>query len=80
MGEALKNSDRVHAISFCKFYLRAYGEKATWVEIKEVFQHWNIAKDSAFSVLDSKEFDPNFLGAAVELAKVMSGRSENKQK
>jgi len=80
MAESFKNADRVHAISFGKFYLRAYGEKATWPEIKEAFQHWNIARDSAFSALDSKEFDPNFVGAAIEIAKVIAGRGESKQK
>jgi TIR domain len=79
MTESLKNSDRLHAISFGKFYLRVYGEKATWAEIKEAFQHWNIATDSAFSQLDPKEFDPNFLGAALDFAKAISNNVEKKK-
>jgi hypothetical protein len=78
MTESLKNADRVHAISFGKFYLGAFGERATWPEIKEAFQHWNIAKDSAFSSLDSKEFDPNFVGALVEVAKVAGAKASGK--
>lgn len=80
MGESLKNSDRIHAISFGKFYLKAFGDKANWTEIKEVFQHWNIAKESAFTALDSKEWDPNFVGAALELAKVIAAREEKPDK
>jgi hypothetical protein len=79
MSEALKNSDRGHAISFGKFYLNAYGEKATWPEIKEALQHWNIARESAFAALDSSEFDPKFLNAAIELAKAISGKGEGKK-
>jgi hypothetical protein len=81
MGESLKNSDRIHAISFGKFYLRAFGDKANWADIKEVFQHWNIVKESAFSALDPKEWDPNFVGAALDLAKIIAakeGKSEKK--
>jgi hypothetical protein len=80
MTESLKNADRVHAISFGKFYLGAYGEKATWPEIKEAFQYWNIDKDSAFSLSNTKEFDPNFVGAVAEVAKAVSARAGGKQK
>lgn len=72
MNEALKNADRIHAINFGTFYLKAYGDTATWEELKEVFQHWNIAKDSGFAALDSSQFDPQLLTAAVEIAKNLS--------
>ncbi|TGM68659.1 TIR domain-containing protein [Leptospira meyeri] len=39
---SIKNSDRLHAIRFGKFYLDAFKEKIEWKEVKEVFQHWNI--------------------------------------
>jgi DNA-binding MarR family transcriptional regulator len=71
MNEALKNSDRIHAISFGRFYLKAYGEKATWQELKEVFQHWNIAKDSSFAKLNPNDYDPHFVDSAVDFAKAL---------
>jgi hypothetical protein len=80
MSESLKNSDRKHAISFGNFYLRAYGDKATWQEIKEAFQHWNIAKGSAFATLDPREFDPDFLGMAVKLARAMLSKETDREK
>lgn len=80
MSESLKNSDRRHAISFGNFYLRAYGEKATWHEIKEAFQHWNIAKESAFSALNPKEFDPDFLGMAVKVARALANKGTEQEK
>lgn len=49
MHESLKNSERRHAINFGKFYLEAFGANASWLQIKEAFQHWNIGNDSAFS-------------------------------
>lgn len=49
MQEALKNADRQHAINFGKFYLESYGAAAEWSQVKEAFEHWNIAATNAFS-------------------------------
>lgn len=49
MHESLKSGERRHAINFGKFYLEAYGADASWGQIKEAFQHWNIGNESAFS-------------------------------
>ncbi|MCC6276249.1 MAG: hypothetical protein IT569_10360 [Leptospiraceae bacterium] len=55
-AEQLKNLDRIHAISYGKFYLEAFGDQANWVELKEVFQHWNIGNDiSTFSLQKSEK-------------------------
>lgn len=69
MVEALRNADRSHAISFGEFYLKAYGERAAWAEVKEAFQHWNVDKGSSFSSQTPKDFDPQILELAVELIK-----------
>lgn len=79
MSEALKCADRIHAISFGKFYLNAYGAKASWEELKEVFQHWNIDRSSSFTSLDSNQFDPKFLEAIIEVAKAASSKVEIKK-
>ena len=61
MNEALRNADRIHAISFGKFYLQAFGDRITSAEeIKDIFQNWNIDKESAFHKLDSNNYDPKF--------------------
>lgn len=70
MNESLKNSDRIHAISFGKFYLQAFGDRATPEEMKEVFQHWNISSDNSFSALSSELIEPKVLEAAINLMKV----------
>lgn len=72
MNESLKNADRIHAISFGRFYLKSYGAKATWNELKEVFQHWNLDKNSYFTDLKSSEFDPKITKTIIELAKSLS--------
>lgn len=71
MEEALKNSDRIHAISFGRFYLAAFGDDATWDQLKEVFQHWNIDKGDRLSQFTPDQFDPKFMEAIIELAKIM---------
>lgn len=63
MDEALKNADRIHAISFGQFYLQAYGENSEPNDIKEVFQHWNIGGRNAFSALSAESYDPKIIEA-----------------
>lgn len=77
-SEALKCSDRIHAIRFGEFYLRAFGERTQWLELKEVFQHWNIDRNSSFSTLDSSSFDPKFIESMIELAKLFPSKSASK--
>lgn len=79
VSESLKSADRIHAISFGKFYLRVYGAKATWPEVKEVFQHWNIDRSSSFTSLATSEFDPKLLETLVEMAKALSNRETGKK-
>ena len=77
-SEALKCSDRIHAIRFGEFYLRAFGERTQWTELKEVFQHWNIDRSSSFSTIDASSFDPKFIESTLEFAKLFSSRNANK--
>ena len=72
MNEALRNSDRMHAIAFGQFYLQAFSDRTNWVELKEVFQHWNIDRGASFLNQDSKEYDPKFVENLTNLAKVIS--------
>lgn len=59
--EALKASDRIHAIMFGRFYLNAFPDRVTWVELKEVFANWNIDRVSAFANLDVSQIDPQII-------------------
>lgn len=74
MVEALRNADRRHAISFGEFYLKAFGEKASWQEVKDAFQHWNIDSGSYFIRQDARDFDPKIVELALGLARAASGR------
>ncbi|ASR46581.1 hypothetical protein B4V02_07775 [Paenibacillus kribbensis] len=76
MVEALRNADRIHAISFGKFYLKAYGEKAEWNEIKEAFQHWNIDNGSSFISQSTKDFDPELIQNLIEFTKAIKGNEK----
>lgn len=80
MNESLKNSDRLHAISFGKFYLQAYGDVATPEDVKDVFQHWNIDNDSAFKELGASSFDPKFLESAINIATALSKNDKKSTK
>jgi hypothetical protein len=72
MVESLRNSDRIHAISFGEFYLKAFGNKADWNEIKEAFQHWNIDGGSSFITQSATEFDPEIFKNIIEFTKVIT--------
>ncbi len=58
MVEALRNADRIHAISFGQFYLRLFGDRVEWKEVKEAFQHWNIDKGSSFITQSPSDIEP----------------------
>lgn len=75
MSEALKSADRIHAISFGRFYLKVYGAKATWPEVREAFQHWNIDRTSVFSSLGTTEFDPKLMEGLLEFGKAFASKS-----
>lgn len=79
VSESLKSADRMHAISFGKFYLRVYGSKATWPELKEVFQHWNIDRSSSFAGQTTSEFDPKVIESLLELARILGSKSSEKK-
>lgn len=67
MQEALKNADRRHAINFGKFYLESYGAAADWSQVKEAFEHWNIAGSNAFAMDASQGNDLSALEKAINL-------------
>lgn len=73
--EALKSADRIHAISFGKFYLKAFGGNAEWSQLKEVFQHWNIDKGSSFLSSSTTDFDPKIVEKLTEIAKQFAQQS-----
>lgn len=77
--EAIKNSERKHAINFGKFYLETYGADAQWTQIKEAFEHWNINSTSAFSGNDPDKFDPKVFEKAIQLAETVKNISKRKQ-
>jgi hypothetical protein len=79
INESLKNADRVHAISLGKFYLRAFGGEATWADLKEVFQNWNIDRASTFASLDASQFDPKLVDSVVEVLKASVARLSKEQ-
>jgi len=60
--EAIRNSDRRHAISFGRFYLKAFPEKVEWEQLKDVFQTWN-TNPTVPDPVDSmyEKFDPKLL-------------------
>lgn len=72
MVESLRNSDRIHAISFGEFYLKAYGDKVEWNEVKEAFQHWNIDGGSSFITQSATEFDPEIFKNIIEFTKMIT--------
>lgn len=77
MNEALRNADRTHAISFGKFYLQAFGDRiASPEEIKDIFQNWNIDKDSAFQKLDSNNYDPKLVDKLLDTISNFAGKDK----
>ena len=58
MHEALKRSERIHAISFGKLYLEIYGNNVDKQEMKSIFENWNMESLSAFKDIKVDDFQP----------------------
>ena len=60
MVESIRKADRIHAISFGKFFLDAFGEEASREEIIKAFSSWNIDGGSSFRTQSTEDIDPKF--------------------
>lgn len=59
MVEAIRCSDRIHAISFGKFYIEAFNEKVTREEVIKIFSSWNIDNGATvFRNQSGDDYDP----------------------
>lgn len=73
MHEALRNADRLHAISFGEFFIKAYGDKiSSYSEINEIFQNWNIDKSSSFYELNADTYDPKLSENLTDIIKSLT--------
>ncbi len=69
MHEAIKRSDRAHAITFGKLYLEIYGNTVDRKELVDIFENWNITSESAFSKVSPPSFDPKIIDQLGDLLK-----------
>ena len=68
MVESIRCSDRIHAISFGKFFIEAYGDEATIEQILQAFSAWNYDNGgSSFRTQSGEDFDPKFLEVVSKL-------------
>jgi len=68
MSESLKIADRIHAISFGKFYLQIFKNNINPNEIKEIFRDWNINnQENNFSKQTTDDYDPKLLEKAIDI-------------
>lgn len=61
MNETMKIADRIHAISFGKFYLQVFTKRIETEELKDIFRDWNISNQSSFMGQKNEDFDPKIL-------------------
>jgi len=78
MSESLKIADRIHAISFGKFYLQVFNYRINPEEIKEIFRDWNINnQNNNFSNQSVSDYDPKIIEKTIEIIDKM--RMSNKK-
>ena len=69
MVEAIRCDDRIHAISFGKFMIEAYGDEITIDQILQAFSAWNYDNGgSSFRTQSGDDYDPK-LSELISLAK-----------
>lgn len=74
MHEAIKRSDRAHAINFGKLYLEIYGNSVDRKELIDIFENWNITSESAFARVNS-DFEPKIIEKFSDVVKSIQGSS-----
>ncbi|MCY9805662.1 hypothetical protein OTK51_19735 [Vibrio scophthalmi] len=78
MHEALKRTERTHAISFGKLYLEIYGNDVSKEDMKSIFENWNMESQSAFKDIKQVDFQPQTLDKLKDIIGLMkSGDSGN---
>ncbi|MBF4328334.1 hypothetical protein EAY16_23975, partial [Vibrio anguillarum] len=78
MHEALKRTERTHAISFGKLYLEIYGNDVSKEDMKSIFENWNMESQSAFKEIQQVDFQPQTLDKLKDIIGVMkAGESKN---
>ncbi|MBM7071067.1 hypothetical protein JQC92_03290 [Shewanella sp. 202IG2-18] len=75
--ESLKRSDRMHAISFGKFYLEVYGNDVNQKDMKEIFENWNMNSDSAFTKIHQPNFEPKTVEQVTQMINAVSNATKN---
>lgn len=80
MHEAIKRSDRAHAINFGKLYLEIYGNAVERKELIDIFENWNIASESAFSKANPTGFEPEIIGKIESALKAFDKAKGEKDK
>ncbi|EJG0888854.1 TPA: hypothetical protein NK371_003473 [Vibrio parahaemolyticus] len=78
MHESLKRSDRMHAINFGKLYLEVYGNDVSQSDMKAIFENWNLDSDSAFTKVQSGNFEPKVVEQVTQMISAISSAT-NKQ-
>ncbi|MEP0264259.1 toll/interleukin-1 receptor domain-containing protein [Dokdonia sp.] len=76
MNETMKIADRIHAISFGKFYLQVFNKRIETEELKDIFRDWNISNQSSFMGQKSEDFDPKLLEKIVEIIDKIKGKDK----
>ncbi|MBF4297148.1 hypothetical protein EAY24_28300, partial [Vibrio anguillarum] len=71
MHEALKRTERTHAISFGKLYLEIYGNDVSKEDMKSIFENWNMESQSAFKEIQQVDFQPQTLDKLKDIIGVM---------
>lgn len=83
MQESMRLSDRRHAISFGQLYLQTrVGGDFEWLELKDVFQNWNMSAGEGYPHIGADEYDPKTASQLAELVRTAfeRGREESKKK
>ncbi|MBJ2174185.1 toll/interleukin-1 receptor domain-containing protein [Aureibaculum sp. A20] len=73
MNETMKIADRIHAISFGKFYLQVFNKRIETEELKDIFRDWNINNQSSFMGQKSDDFDPKLLDKMSDIIDKIKG-------
>lgn len=73
MHESVVSSERLHALNFSQFFMRAFPVPDSYKDRKDIFAEWNQERSSAFHSLKPYDIDPRLIEMLSAVSAIVRG-------
>lgn len=76
MHESVVSSERLHALNFSQFFMRAFPVPDSYKDRKDIFAEWNKERSSAFHNLKPYDIDPRLIEMVSTISSIVRGEDK----